>query len=135
MTKHTVPTAGGWIYEVDPAYDPMASAADRDPRRWERGPDGRATAAFRANPNYVQSPVARMAEVADDEFVALLAGLSRGEIRPDDFVATFRLLDFEVFRSSADGFFVLDADADRPRRLQVFSSVLIGPTSRQISGR
>lgn len=123
MTTSTGQTAGGWIYEIDPAYDPDGEVPPTAiVGAWERGTDGRPAGAFRANPNYVQSPVARMADVADGEFVALLAGLSRGELRSDDFVDAFRLLEFDVFGSPADGFFVLDAEGDRPRRLQVFSS-------------
>lgn len=123
MTNRTGQTVSGWIYEIDPAYDP---AGEVPPTAilgaWERGPDGRPAGAFRANPNYVQSPVARMAEVADDEFVTLLAGLSRDEVRPDEFVAAFRLLEFDVFGPASAGFYVLDAEGDRPRRLQAFSS-------------
>lgn len=123
MTDNTDHPVGGWVYEIDPAYDP---AGEVPPTAIigarEQGPDGRPGPVFRANPNYVASPVARMAAVADDEFVALLGGLSRGELRAPEFVDAFRLLDFEVFGSSSDGFFVVDAEADLPRRLQLFSS-------------
>ena len=51
--------AGGWIYAVDPAYDPQARVPPEGiVGAWQIGLDGKPTGNFIPNPNYQPSAAA-----------------------------------------------------------------------------
>jgi hypothetical protein len=51
--------AGGWVYAIDPAYDPDGRVPPEGVAgAWAIGTDGRPTGEFRHNPNYEPSEMA-----------------------------------------------------------------------------
>ena len=127
-------TPGGWVYAIDPAYDP---AGDVPPEAiagaWHIGDDGRPTGEYRANPGYGRAAAGEAADAAPGAaapvppapLLATLLGLDLGTATPADVHA--RLLAGTVLVALDDpppgarAQFVAAPDADGHWALLAFS--------------
>ena len=136
-------TPGGWVYAIDPAWDP---AGDVPPEAiagaWRVGDDGRPTGEHRANPNYRREAAPTGPEVP---LAATLLGLALGTATPAAVHA--RLLSGTVLVALADpppgarAQIVAQPDADGALALLAFSDARSlaawdePPASASLAGR
>lgn len=60
MLAEAATQPGGWVYEIDPAFDPDGAVPPEGIRgAWKIGEDGLPTGEYRANANFIPSPGTR----------------------------------------------------------------------------